>query len=201
MKINPSAAATCMKPGGNSGVFLDVSHPITGRFSRYQIRRVRVGEHEPVCKFLIDQGVPHERDYVDKSLFVFSFPKDNGNGMTKDDLSTIEQLENWLFWKKTWCEHNPSCTIFVGPDEWMAAGEWVLRNWDFVGGLSFLPRNDHVYQQAPNEALTKEQFEGFASKFPEVRWERLPLYETEDRTTLSQEFACVAGACELDVAA
>ena len=201
--INPSAAATVIKPSGNSSVLLDCGNTITGRFAMYQIRRVRCNSIDPVCKLLIDAGVPHHPEYDDPNpknpaVWVFEFPWRAPNGaVTKDDMNAIDQLENWLDFKKFWTEHNPSATIYVGKDEWMEVGAWVLRNWDWVGGLSFLPRSDHVYPLAPNEAISKDKYEELVASFPVIPWEKLSRYEDDDQTTGAQEFACTGGTCEL----
>ena len=50
-------------------------------------------------------------------------------------------------------------TISVREDEWLSVAHWIYENWDLVGGLSFLPYSNHVYQLAPYEAITKEKYE------------------------------------------
>jgi hypothetical protein len=35
------------------------------------------------------------------------------------------------------------------------------------------------------------------AEFPAIDWSKLADYEKEDNTTGSQEFACVAGICEI----
>ena len=75
---------------------------------------------------------------------------------------------------------------------------YVYENWEDVGGLSFLPFSDHVYEQAPYQDITGEEYEELKSKMPEsIRWSDLSLYELIDSTTGSQELACVAGECEV----
>ena len=67
-----------------------------------------------------------------------------------------------------------------------------------VNGISFLPSADdgHVYEQAPYEDITKEQYEAMVKDFPkEIDWGS--IVEGEDNTIASQEPACVAGVCEI----
>jgi len=106
-------------------------------------------------------------------------------------------LAYWKMLKESYTEHNPSTTISVSADEWLKVGTWVYDNWDLVGGLSFLPKDEHVYQLAPYEEITKEQYEKLAAKFPNIDFAQLAAYEYEDTTTGSKELACVSGACEL----
>ena len=44
-------------------------------------------------------------------------------------------------------------------NEWMVVGAWVYDNFDIVSGISFLPYDDHVYQQAPYQDCTREEYD------------------------------------------
>ena len=57
---------------------------------------------------------------------------------------------------------------------------------------------EHTYKQAPYQDVSKEKWEEALLSMPkEVYWESFAHYETEDRTTGSQEFACTANSCEI----
>ena len=99
--------------------------------------------------------------------------------------------------KKHYTEHNPSVTISVGDDEWLAVANWVYENWDLVGGLSFLPRSNHVYQLAPYEAINKEKFEEMTKRLGNLDFSKIVTYEKEDETEVKKELACVSGVCEV----
>ena len=55
----------------------------------------------------------------------------------RNDMSAIQQLEHYLMFKREWCEHNPSITVYVRDHEWLSVGSWVYNNFDDVGGVSF----------------------------------------------------------------
>lgn len=96
------------------------------------------------------------------------------------------------------CEHKPSITVSVKEDEWLDVGAWVYKNFDLMSGVSFLPFSDHVYQQAPYQDCTKEEYEELLAKMPkDVDWSELSSYESSDMTTGARELACTAGGCEL----
>lgn len=101
---------------------------------------------------------------------------------------------HYLTFKKFWCEHNPSITIYVKEHEWMEIGALVYEHFDDIGGVSFLPYSDHVYQQAPYIEITKEKYEELQSTFPSINWDN--FYEDEDNVTSTKELACTANACE-----
>ena len=68
-----------------------------------------------------------------------------------------------------------------------------------MNGISFLPSADegHVYQAAPYEDINAKEFQAWNEKYGtiELTWD--DLVEQVDDTTGSQEYACVAGACEI----
>lgn len=192
--INESAADTCIKPGGDSAVLFDCASGVSPRFSDYQRRWVRESKDSPMSKFLIDEGVPYASP--NESQYMFGFPKKNPEGSTKrNDLTAIQQMENWLEWKRHWAEHSVSATIYVDEHEWMEAGAWVLRHFDEITGLSFLPKDNGNYRHAPNEEINKELYDQLVAKFPKINWAKLRRYETGE-TQPNLEYACVGGACE-----
>ena len=131
---------------------------------------------------------------------MFSYPiKAPEGAVVTENLTAIEHLELWKTYREHWTEHNPSVTINVREDEWMEVGAWVYKNFDSVGGVSFLPASDgHTYRQAPYQNITKEEYEAAVAKMPKtISWEDLALFEKEDTTTGTQELACVAGVCEI----
>lgn len=131
------------------------------------------------------------------STYVLEFPvRAPENAIVRNDLSALDQLEHWKLIKKHYCEHNPSVTISIGEDEWVDAAAWLYKNWDIIGGLAFLPRSSHVYQLAPYEEITKEQYEALAATLPEIDFSSIVMYEKEDKTIGAKELACQAGVCE-----
>lgn len=198
--INVPAAATCNKPSGSVSALLNTASGIHTRFSPYYIRRVRVASTDVLYKFLADTGVPYNpevgQDAETANTFVFEFPIKAPDDSIFDT-PAIEQLEYWRMFKTCWTDHNPSVTIMVAEDEWMSVGAWVYKEWDIIGGLSFLPKSDNVYQLAPFEAITKEKYEQLVNEMPDIDFDDLDEFENEDETTGAQMLACTAGGCEI----
>ena len=198
--IPASAAVTCVKPSGTVSQLVGVSSGMHTYHSEFYIRTVRGDKKDPITQFLKDTGIPSEEDVMKPNdTIVFSFPvKSPKNAITRDDLTAIQHLELWLTYQRYWCEHKPSITVSVDEDEWMEVGAWVYKHFDEVSGISFLPKSNHTYVQAPYQEITKEQYEETFSKMPKtINWEALSLYELEDSTTGSQALACVASECEI----
>ncbi len=200
--INPATAVTCVKPSGNGSQLFDCSSGMHPRHAPYYIRRVRVEGHNPLKKLLEAEGVPCLPEVGQTketaTTFVIEFPVKAPKGaVVKNDLNANDQLSYWKNVKENFCEHNPSVTVSIGQDEWLSVGSWVYENWEMIGGLSFLPKSDHVYQLAPYEEISEERYLELASRFPHIDFAKLTLYETEDQTTGSKELACVGGICEI----
>lgn len=94
-------------------------------------------------------------------------------------------------------EHKPSCTIYVKDNEWMEVGAWVIKNWKWVSGISFLPHTNNVYQLAPYETIDEDTYNKLLKELPKIDFSELPKWEIVDSTNGSREFACAGGKCEL----
>ncbi len=202
LSINQSTAITCVKPHGNSGQLLGVGSGMHPWFAPYFIRRVRISHTDPLLQFAREQGVPCLPEVgqavESATTFVLEFPvKAPDKAIFKEDVTALELLTEWKRLKQHFVEHNPSATIYVGPNEWLEVANFVYQNWDWVGGLSFLPRSDHVYQLAPYEAIDQTEYERRKAEIGQLDFSKLMQYEMGDSTTGSKEFACVSGACEL----
>lgn len=200
--INESTCITAVKPSGTLSQTVDCSSGMHPRYSKYYIRRVRISTTDALFKMLKDQGVPHYPEVgqtmENATTFVLEFPvKAPSGSIFKDDQTAIEQLEYWKMVKENFTEHNPSITISVGNDEWIEVANWVYRNWDIVGGLSFLPREDHIYQLAPYEAIDEKRYKELAKRFEHIDYSKIITYEKQNETDLKKELACVGGVCEV----
>ncbi len=198
--INPSAAITCVKPSGTVSQLVDSASGIHARHSNYYIRTVRGDNKDPLTQFMADQGIPNEPCVMKPDqTTVFSFPVKSPSGaVVTEDMTAIEQLETWLMYQRHWCEHKPSVTINVRSDEWFEVGAFVYKHFDEMSGVSFLPYNEHTYQQAPYQEITKEQYEESLSQMPKsVDFFKLKEYEKQDNTAGSQTMACTGDVCEM----
>jgi ribonucleoside-diphosphate reductase alpha chain len=201
-KINPSTCITCVKPSGTVSQTVDCASGMHPRYAPYYIRRIRISSTDSLFKMLRDQGVPYQPEVgqskENASTYVFEFPVKAPKGsVVKDDISALDQLEFWKMVKLSYTEHNPSITIYVGDNEWIAVANWLFNNWEIIGGLSFLPRNDHVYQLAPYEEINEKRFEEMTKKLGDIDFSKIITYEKTDETEVKKEVACSGGMCEI----
>jgi ribonucleoside-diphosphate reductase alpha chain len=145
---------------------------------------------------LSDQGVPYSQDQYN---YYFRFPiKSPSHSVVAKDMSSLQQLKLWKIYADHWCDHNPSQTIYYTDDSFLEVGQWVWENFDSIGGLSFFPHMDNVYENAPYTEINEEKYEELLSTFPaEIDWSILTEYEKEDTTTGTQEYACSGGKCDI----
>jgi ribonucleoside-diphosphate reductase alpha chain len=200
LKINHSAAITCVKPSGTVSQLVDSASGIHARHNPYYIRTVRGDKKDPLTKMMVEEGFPNEDDVMKPNdTTVFSFPiKCSPDAVFRQDLTAIEQLELWKTYQVHWCEHKPSVTISVKEEEWIDVGAWVYKNFDLMSGVSFLPYSEHTYKQAPYQDCDEKEYNDLLNKMPiTVDWNKLSEYEKSDMTVGSQELACSSGSCEI----
>jgi len=198
--IPVAAAITCVKPSGTVSQLVDSASGIHARHSPYYIRTVRGDNKDPLTQFMTDQGIPSEPCVMKPDqTTVFSFPvKSPTKAVVTEDMTAIEQLDTWLMYQRHWCEHKPSVTINVRKDEWFEVGAFVYKYFDEMSGVSFLPYNEHTYQQAPYQEVDKAQYKDLLSSMPSaIAWSELANYEKEDNTVSMQTMACTGDVCEM----
>ena len=200
--VNPSTAITCVKPSGTLSQMVDSSSGMHPRHSPYYIRRIRIAATDSLFNMLRDQGVPYFPEVgqtaESANTYVLEFPVKAPEGSVfKNDISALEQLEHWKIVRNNYTEHNPSVTISVSEHEWLAVADWLYRNWDIVCGLSFLPRDNHVYRLAPYEEIDEAKYEALKKDWEHVDFAKIMAYEKADEQDLKRELACAGGLCEI----
>lgn len=200
--ISTSTCTTSVKPSGTLSQLVDCSSGMHPRHAPFYIRRIRIAATDSLFKMLKDQGVPYHPEVGQSaesaSTYVLEFPVKAPEGsIYKDDMTAIDQLEHWKKVKVNYTEHNPSVTISVGDSEWIEVASWVYKNWNIVGGLSFLPRDNHVYQLAPYEAIDEKKYLELSEMLKYIDYSKIITYEKTDELDVKKELACVAGVCEI----
>lgn len=195
--VNPSTAITCVKPSGTVSLLTESSSGLHARHAKQYIRTVRSDNKDPLTQLMKDCGIYNE-PCVSKpeTTTIFSFPViAPDDSICRNDLTAIEQLELWKMYQLNWCEHKPSVTIYVSEDEWVEVGAWVWKNFDILSGVSFLPRSEHSYKQAPLQDASMEDIKHLLDS--KIEWSLLSKYELEDCTISTKELACTGSACEI----
>lgn len=201
--INPATAVTCVKPSGTVSQLVNAASGMHPRYAAHYIRRIRISANDPLLAMLRDQKFPcypeTGQEQSTAATFVLEFPvKAPAGCVTRADLNAAAQLEHWQTVKQHFAEHNPSVTVSVADDEWIEVANWLYNSWQIVGGLSFLPRSETVYELAPYAEIGEEEYKKRLAALPELDFSRIVVYEKRDSTLGAKEFACMGGVCEID---
>jgi hypothetical protein len=200
--VPESTCITCVKPSGTVSQVVDCASGMHPRHSKYYLRRVRISSTDTLFKMLKDQGIPYYPEvgqtYEDARTFVLEFPVKAPEGaIVKNDIKALDQLKHWKQVKLNYTEHNPSVTVSIGDDEWIDVAHWVYNNWNIVGGLSFLPRYDHVYALAPYEEIDEATYLRKLEGVKNIDFSKIVAYEKQDETDVKKELACMGGSCDI----
>jgi ribonucleotide reductase class II len=197
--INESVAITTVKPSGTVSQLVDSASGIHPRHARFYVRRAKTDAKDPLGVFMKSVGFPHEDSAYKPGVdVVFNFPMAAPKQATlKSEVSAIDQLEHYKIFRSAWCDHNPSITVSIRDHEWLEVGAWVYKNFNSVGGVSFLPYADHIYKQAPFEEIDEETYETLRKEMPkDVDWDIL-TEPSGEMVTGTRDLACSAGYCDI----
>lgn len=200
---NVPTLMTTIKPEGTLSCLPTVSSGLHYPHSEYFVRRVRVSASDPLCKVCKELEYPMYPEVgqtiENATTMVIEFPiksDSQGKANTKYTVTALEQLENYKRTMTYYTDHNTSITVSVREHEWEDVEKWMYDNWDDVVGISFLPLDDAVYQLAPFEAITKEEYEERKSKMKKFDAQLLRKYEADSLLEIDAvDSECTSGAC------
>jgi len=196
--IPHSLQLTLVKPSGTVSKLVNSSSGIHCRYAPYYLQRVTQDCKDPLTDMMIYMGIKHAIR-GDKVIFTFPIKSPDGARCARE-IGAMEQLELWKVYREHWCEGNPSQTIYYTDKDFLQVQSWVYENWDVIGGLSFFPLDDGIYDKEtqPYLEIDEERYLTELEAFPKnLDWGLLNRFEFEDNTTSSQELACGGGGCEL----
>lgn len=205
--INPAARTTTVKPAGTTSLVLGTSSGIHAWFSKYYIRRMKIGKSESLYSYLkatIPELLEDDKFSPKKDAFVFIPIKAPDDAVVSENETAISLLERIKVFSEKWIspghikgdnKHNVSATVYIKEDEWDSVADWMWKNRDSYNGLSVLPFDGGTYSQTPFEAITKEKYEELVQYCRKIDLSQ--VIEEDNKTDLKGEIACSGGVCEL----
>ncbi len=168
--IPHSIKTTSVKPSGTVSLLAGVTPGVHYPVAEYYIRNIRFQSGSPMLKQLKEAGYKVEKDKYSENTMVVSFPvKEEFFDRSVDQVSVWEQLENVAQLQTYWADNQVSVTAYFSPEEAKDIKN-ILELYEVrLKGVSFLPRKEHGYKQAPYIPLTKEQYENEINKIKKVR--------------------------------
>ena len=199
--LNAPLLVTTIKPEGTISQLPTVSSGVHYSHSPYYVRRIRINSSDPLVKVCEELGYPIYAEVgqtlEDCKTKVVEFPIKAPNGVTKYDVSAIQQLENYKMFMENYVEHNCSITVHVRDNEWDEVEQWVWDNWDDVVAVSFIPLSDSFYQLMPYEAITEEEYLDRVAKMKPFDISLLAKYEKHEQQLDVGNDGCENGICPI----
>ena len=191
--VRESIKITSTKPSGTVSLLPGVTPGIHYPHSEYYIRRIRFQANHSLVDRLKEHGYVVEQDKYSPNTVCVEFPvKEEYFDRSKRDVSMWEQLELAAQVQQYWADNQVSVTVTFKKEE---AGDikHALELYETrLKGVSFLPLDDHGYEQAPYEEITKEEYE---KRVGNIR----PILTNGDIDHDQTERFCTTDACMLDL--
>ena len=165
-----SIKLTTVKPSGTLSLLAGVTAGAHPAYSQHYIRRIRMATESELVKVCRNNGyhVEYVRNFdgtEDHSTVVVSFPCEFPEGTRlANDMSAVDQLEVIKRLQAEWSDNSVSVTIYYRKEELDDIKKWLGENYVNVKSVSFLLHNEHGFDQAPLEEITKEQYEEMKAK-------------------------------------
>lgn len=172
---------TTVKPSGTLSKIMGTTEGIHKPLSKYIFNNIEFGKHDPLLPKLQAAGyavMPNPNKPTESVVVKFPIKWDNvdfdevvtedGRVLEVNTETAIDQLERYKKYQLNWAQHNVSNTISYSPEEVPAIIDWLLENWDYYVGVSFLYRMDASktaqdlgFKFLPQEVTTKELYEEY----------------------------------------
>lgn len=189
-----SIKLTTIKPSGTLSLLPGTTSGCHPAFARHLIRRIRLASDSPLVNVIREHGYQVEpvRNYDgtdDRSTVVAEFPFSYPEGTTvAEEMSAIDQLEVVRKLQAEWSDNAVSCTIYYKKEELPEIKDYLSKHYNKnFKSLSFLLHSEHGFQQAPLEAITKEQYDKLVAKTRLITGVASAEFDSEDE--------CSSGVC------
>lgn len=188
--IPKSIKISTVKPSGTISLLPGVWPGIHYAHSEYYIRNVRVADNSSLVQSCKDSGYLIEKDKTTPDTVVISFPvHEKFFTKGKRDVSMWEQLENAAQMQYYWSDNSVSITVTFKKEEANQIKDALELYETRLKSVSFLPLDDHGYEQAPYITITKEEYEKMIEKIK-------PLKIKNDSHEVTEKF-CDGEACTI----
>jgi ribonucleoside-triphosphate reductase len=191
-----SIKLTTVKPSGTLSLLPGVTPGIHPGYAQFMIRRIRIAANHKLVGICKSHGYPVEylRNFdgsEDHGTVVVSFPfaYPEGTKLAKD-MTAIDQLIEIKRMQRLWSDNSVSCTVYYRKEELPLIRNYLADN--FTNNhktLSFLLHQDHGFDQAPYEEITKEEYEALVAK--------TRLITQVDSAEFDGGDECASGACPI----
>lgn len=168
--IPRSIKTTSVKPSGTVSLLAGVTPGIHYPISEYYIRNIRFQEGSLLLDNLKKAGYFIEKDKYSLNTWVVSFPvKEDFFDRSIKDVTMWEQLENASALQENWADNQVSVTVSFDKNESKDIKNALELYETKLKGVSFLPKEDHGYEQAPYIPITQEKYEELIKEIKTIK--------------------------------
>ena len=168
--VPKSIKVTTVKPSGTVSLLPGVPPGVHYPESEFYIRNIRISDSSPLVEICKEAGYPIEKDKNSKDSLVISFPvKEKYFTKGKKDVTLWEQMENTAQMQYYWSDNSVSVTISFKNGEAEQIKDALELYETRLKSVSFLPLEDHGYEQAPYISITEKEYEKIISKIKPMK--------------------------------
>lgn len=167
--IPTSIKMTTVKPSGTVSILAGATPGVHCTHSEYYLRTIRIAANSPLVPKLKQANYRIEESITDKKTLVVYFPvKESNFTKSKYDISLWEQLTLVKELQHYWSDNAVSCTVTFKPEEIKDLKNAIEFFAPYVKTLSFLPLDNHNYDQAPYQTCTEQEYEIYSNSLHEL---------------------------------
>jgi len=155
---------------------------------------MRYDKNSPEVEAFREANYRVEDNIVDESSVVVYFPVQEKDFIrARKDISIWEQVELAAQTNYWWSDNAVSCTVTFKPEEAAAIPDILQLYETRLKSISFLPLDDHGYEQAPLQPITEDEYKEAMSKLKKLDLNN-PLTEN-----FAQKEFCSNDTCEVRI--
>jgi hypothetical protein len=189
--IPQSIKKTSVKPSGTTSKLLGCREGIHHEKSEHIFQTIRINDDSPLIEPLRLAGYRIETAVNERNTVVVYFPVHSPGQRPLKEVSMWEQLELAALMQHYWADNQVSVTIDFDKEK---EGPYIQQALEMYAhrlkGVSFLPREDHGYVQAPKQVVTKEEYEVYKAQLFPYSFASIATHDTDDKF-------CNNGVCDI----
>jgi hypothetical protein len=169
-----SVKVTSVKPSGTVSLLAGVAPGVHFPEARSYWRRMRINKNHSLVGILAEAGYHIEPSVTDPdNTIVVKFGVEDEGVRPVADVSIWEQMDNVASMQYYWADNAVSVTIKFDPDEAKDIPTILSHYEDRIKAVSFLPKTNHGYVQAPYEAADREEVRDYLAGLKKIDMSQL----------------------------
>ena len=188
-----SIKITSVKPSGTVSLLPGATPGLHFPYAEYYWRTMRMDAGSDLLKSLRKAGYRIVDPEEGSTTAIVYFPiKEENYFKGREDVTMWEQLEIAAQMQAYWADNQVSVTITFRPEEAKDIKQALEFYETRLKSVSFLPLDDHGYEHAPYQPMTREEYEAANKKL-----KPLQLKNSIDTEGFQHKFCDADGVCEL----